>query len=161
MTTQQQPDRTCCPPFDPALWDDRMVEWNRKLFIKDHVFTFFYLPVNFSKVMKLLDEKVKKSGANIPDGLCLSDHTSPWNMNVYLAVDKELFGVDTMTLSGKFYSRVYEGPFNDTGKWCNDYKSIAASREYTVKKLFMWYTTCPKCAKKTGKNYVVILGQVT
>ncbi|WP_369688185.1 hydrolase [Anaerophaga thermohalophila] len=23
----------------------------------------------------------------------------------------------------------------------------------------MWYTTCPKCAKKYGKNYVAIVGQ--
>ena len=26
---------------------------------------------------------------------------------------------------------------------------------------YMWYTTCPKCAKKYGKNYVVILSEVT
>ncbi len=25
---------------------------------------------------------------------------------------------------------------------------------------FNYYTTCPKCAKKYGKNYVVILAQV-
>ncbi len=25
---------------------------------------------------------------------------------------------------------------------------------------YMWYTTCPKCAKKYGKNHVVILGAV-
>jgi hypothetical protein len=24
----------------------------------------------------------------------------------------------------------------------------------------MWYTTCPKCAQKYGKNYVVIIAQV-
>jgi len=24
----------------------------------------------------------------------------------------------------------------------------------------MWYTTCPKCAKKYGKNYVVIIAEV-
>jgi len=29
-----------------------------------------------------------------------------------------------------------------------------------VKKQYMWYTTCPKCAQKWGKNYVVIVGQI-
>jgi hypothetical protein len=29
-----------------------------------------------------------------------------------------------------------------------------------MKKEYMWYTTCPKCAKKYGKNYVVVVGQV-
>ena len=29
-----------------------------------------------------------------------------------------------------------------------------------IGKWYMWYTTCPKCAKKYGKNYVVIVGQI-
>jgi hypothetical protein len=42
--------------------------------------------------MKRLDEKVRKASATMPDWLCLSDHTSKWNMDVYLAVDKEIEG---------------------------------------------------------------------
>jgi hypothetical protein len=30
----------------------------------------------------------------------------------------------------------------------------------TIQKLFMFYTTCPKCARHYGKNYVVILARV-
>jgi hypothetical protein len=26
-------------------------------------------------------------------------------------------------------------------------------------RMYQWYTTCPKCAKKYGKNYVVIIAQ--
>ncbi len=44
-------------------------------------------------------------------------------------------------MSEKYFSKVYDGPYKDTGKWC------------------MWYTTCPKCVKKYGKNYVVIIGK--
>jgi len=29
-----------------------------------------------------------------------------------------------------------------------------------LQRMFFFYTTCPKCAKKWGKNYVVILAQV-
>jgi len=29
-----------------------------------------------------------------------------------------------------------------------------------VKKVYFFYTTCPKCAKAYGKNYVVVLAQV-
>jgi hypothetical protein len=34
------------------------------------------------------------------------------------------------------------------------------SRGREVKKLYFYYTTCPKCAKKYGKNYVVLLAEV-
>ena len=30
----------------------------------------------------------------------------------------------------------------------------------TMKKLYFSYTTCPKCAKVYGKNYVVLFGQI-
>jgi len=83
-----------------------------------------------------------------------------WNMDLYLAVDKEVPGAENITLSGKFISKVYEGPFKDTGKWCDDLSSYVKGKGMDLKKMYMWYTTCPKCAKKYGKNYVVILGQV-
>lgn len=58
----------------------------------------FDMPVNFGAVMKRLDEKIRKSEATIPDYLCLSDHTSKWNMDVYLAVDKKIPGAENVTL---------------------------------------------------------------
>lgn len=150
----------CCPKFEPEPWDDKLLDWNNKQFIKDSVRTFFFMPLNFGKVMKRLDSKVSTAGSSMPEMLCLSDHTSKWNMDVYLAVDKQVANATNITLSGKFYSRVYEGPFRDTGKWCKDFEEKAKSKGLSVKKWYMWYTTCPKCAKKYGKNYVAIVSEV-
>ncbi len=38
--------------------------------------------------------------------------------------------------------------------------AFASARGKKIKKLYFHYTTRPKCAKKYGKNYVVILAQV-
>jgi hypothetical protein len=110
--------------------------------------------------MKRLNKKVSEAKADMPDWLCLSDHTSKWNMDLYLAVDREIPGEKNVNLSGKFLSKVYEGPFRDTGKWCRDFEAYAGSQNLKIKKWYMWYTTCPKCAKKYGKNFVVILSEV-
>jgi len=59
-----------------------------------------------------------------------------------------------------FLSKVYEGDFKETGKWCKDYEEFAKTKGLKIKKQYMSYTTCPACAKKYGKNYVVIIGQV-
>jgi hypothetical protein len=80
-------------------------------------------------------------------------------MDVYLAVDKEIPDAENTTINGKFLSKVYEGPYKDTGKWSKDYENLAKSKSLDIKKWYMWYTTCPKCAKKYGKNYVAIIGQ--
>ena len=160
MTTQTEPEPICCPKFDPIPWDDKTFDWQNRNFIKDRVFTFLYMPFGFGKVMKKLDEKVTAAGATIPDNLCLSDHTSKWNMDLYLAVDKNIPEAENIQISGKFYSRVYEGPYKDTGKWHQDFVSACKSKGYITSKYYTWYTTCPKCAKKYGKNYVVIMAKI-
>jgi hypothetical protein len=130
------------------------------MFIRDKVFTVFHMPMNFGSVMKRLNERVEKANAKMPGWLCLSDHTSKWNMDVYLAVDKKIPDAENVTLTGKFLSKVYEGPYKDTGKWCKDFEAYAKSKNLGINKWYMWYTTCPKCAKKYGKNYVAIIGEV-
>ncbi len=150
----------CCPKFDPSPWENKDFEWKDKRFIKDRVFTFFYMPVNFGGVITRMMGKVDKAGGQMPDWLCLSDHTSRWNMDLYLAVDKEIPGAENVALDGKYISRVYEGDFRDTGKWCEDFEKYTAEKGLKTKKMYMWYTTCPKCAKKYGKNYVVIVANV-
>lgn len=160
MSQKHDNDEICCPKFDPQSWDDKIVEWSDKKFIKDKVFTIFYMPMNFGSVMKRLDKKVRIANALMPDWLCLSDHSSKWNMDVYLAVDKNVPDAENTSLNGKFYSKVYEGPFKDTGKWTDDFKKTAKDKGFEIKKWYMWYTTCPKCAKKYGKNYVVIICKI-
>ena len=150
----------CCPAFDPAPWDEKEFVWQDKLFIKDRVRCFFYMPLNFGKVICRLVGLVEKSGGKIADNMCLSDHTSRWNMDIYLAVDKEIPGANNARLSGKFLTKVYEGPFKNTRTWCDDFKTFAAGRGADIKKWYMWYTTCPKCAKFYGKNYVVLVAKI-
>lgn len=153
-------EQECCPRFDPIPWEDKFIEWENKKFIREKVKTFFFMPLNFGSVMKKVFSKVSAAGASFQDNLGLSDHTSRWNMDILIAVDKEIPGAENTTLSGKFFSKVYEGSFKDTGKWCADYDEKVKSKDLTYNKMYMWYTTCPKCAKKYGKNYTVILGEI-
>jgi hypothetical protein len=61
--------------------------------------------------------------------------------------------------AGEFLSNVYEWPFKDTGKWCKDFERFAKKKAFVINTWYMWYTTCPKCAKKYGTNYVVVLAR--
>ena len=70
MTSQSETNSTCCPEFDPTKWDDKLFEWENKMFIKDHVCTLFYMPINFGKAMIRLDKAIKAAGADVPDWIC-------------------------------------------------------------------------------------------
>jgi hypothetical protein len=153
-------EKECCPKFNPKPWDKKITKWENKKFIKDKVFTIFYMPINFGRVMTKLMKKIDSANAKCIDNMWLSEHTSKWRMNLYLAVDKKISDTENVVLNGKFLTKVYEGDFKETGKWTNDFENYAKNKKLSIKKRYMWYTTCPKCAKKYGKNYVVIFGMI-
>lgn len=150
----------CCPKFDPVHWDDTVLEWDNKRFIKDSVFTFMYMPINFGGAMRRLTAQTERAGATVPQWLCLSEHTSMWKMDLYLAVDKDVPLSETVVMKGVFYCKVYEGSFSDTGKWIKDFNAVLADKGMKSSRQFAWYTTCPKCAKKYGKNYVALIAKL-
>jgi hypothetical protein len=156
MTLQTESEQICCPRFDPDQWNDKIFDWSDKFFIKDKVTSFFFMPLNFGSVMKRLNKLVADSESSSPDWLCLSEHVSKWKMNIYLNVDKQIPDTENTRLMGSYYCKVYEGPYSQTNNWINDFQKSAESLGYKTKKPLLWYTTCPKCAKKYGKNYVAI-----
>jgi hypothetical protein len=150
----------CCPPFNPELWHEKEFQWENKLFVKTRVCTLFFMPLNFGGKMRKIVPKIEKAGVEMTDGMVLGDHVSPWKMYLYIAVNKAVPGTEVVSFTGRFISRVYEGSYQNTAKWCKDFEEKEATHGRTVKKLYMWYVYCPKCAKKYGKNHTAIIGEV-
>jgi len=75
----------CCPKFNPKPWDKKILRWKNKRFVKGRVFTVFNIPLNFGSVMVKMDKMIREANAKNPSYLGLSDHTSAWNMDVYVA----------------------------------------------------------------------------
>ncbi len=161
MKNPYESETGCCPRFDPEPWDEKEFQWQDKLFIKDSVRCLFYIPLNFGKVMIRCMDKIEKADAFTPEPpLGLSDHTSRWNMDLYLEVTKEVPDAENVKLSGTYLSKVFEGPYKDTRIWCQQMAEWVNAQGKEIKKHLMYYTTCPKCAKHYGKNYVVYFAQV-
>jgi hypothetical protein len=64
------------------------------------------------------------------------------------------------TLSGTFLTKVFEGPYQNVGKWAQEMKEYVETKKKELIKLYFSYTTCTKCAKAYGKNYVVLFAQI-
>jgi hypothetical protein len=152
----------CCVPFDASLWNDREVIWRDRLFVRRHVRGFLHVPIGLGKIVTTTTQRIAAAGASPSPapGLMLGDETSLWGSELYLEATKPVPGADMARLSGTFLTRVYDGPFKDAGKWAKDMKRHAASKGRTLDKLYFGYTTCPKCAKAYGHNYVVLFARV-
>jgi len=150
----------CCPRFDPGPWDGKELSWKDRKFVKDRVRSFLHIPLNFGLVMRRNVRLIEAAGAKPDDMIVLSDENSLWGADVYISVSRDVPNANNVTISGTFLSKVFEGPYQHVHKWIEETKRFVASRGKQLKKLYCYYTTCPKCAKKYGKNYVVILAQV-
>jgi len=160
MMNQTIKSTGCCEPFDPIPWEDKEIIWEDKLFVKDHVSSLFHIPLNMGrKVIKNM-ELIEKANARAPYQLMLTDEKSSWSADIYIDVSNEVPGAQMVTLSGTFLTKVFEGPYQNVGKWVKEIKEYVKEKGKSLKKLYFSYTTCPKCAKAYGKNYVVLFAQI-
>ncbi len=149
----------CCEPFDPKPWEDKKIVWKNKIFVKDHVTSFLHIPLNMgSKIVKNMG-LIAKAKAKAPYQLMLTDEKSLWGADLYIDVAQKVPGAQMATLSGTFLTKVFEGPYQNAGKWAKEMTGYVAGKGQKLNKLYFSYTTCPKCAKAYGKNYVVLFAQ--
>jgi hypothetical protein len=163
MTKQTIKSTGCCEPFDPTKWTHSTssgqagkIVWKDKLFVVDHVISFLHIPLNYGQVMTRNMKLIESAGVKTGSQLVLTDEKSMWGADVYIDVAKEVPGAQMTTLSGTFLTKVFEGPYQNIGKWIKEMEEYVKSKNEKMIKLYFSYTTCPKCAKVYGKNYVVL-----
>lgn len=149
----------CCPPFDPSPWDEKEITLTGRHFIKDRVLSFFHVPLNFGAVMRSNMRKIESAGLCAENGIVLTDERSLWGADVYIEVTGDLPGATMAGFDGSYLSKVFEGSYRDMRKWIAAMGDFVGGRGKSIQKLLFCYTTCPRCAKKYGKNYVAILAR--
>jgi hypothetical protein len=159
IRTMDAKPETCCPPFNPEPWQGKEVTWTDRLFVKDRVRSLFHIPLNFGKVMTRNMALIEKAGASSEDMIVLADENSLWGSDVYIAVTRDVPGAQMARLSGTFLCRVFEGPFSQIRNWIREMTACVEERGKQLQHLYFYYTTCPRCARKYGKNYVVLLAR--
>lgn len=153
-------EKECCPQFDPAPWNEKEIHWENKPFIKDRVRSIFHIPLNFGSIVVRIMKKIEAHGAQNMENLMLSDENSLWGSDLYVAVNQVTEGLAVEKISGTFLTKVFEGPYNQVPAWIKEMTAYVKSKGKEVKKFYFYYTTCPKCAKKYGKNFVVLFAQI-
>lgn len=152
----------CCPRFNPEGWDDQQLQFVEKPFVRATTRSFFHIPINMGSVFKKTFADIKKADAQSDtDCIVLSRDLTPWYAEHYFAVTHQVPGYDMAPLSGTYLTKVFEGPYKDAPKWQSQMADFAAERGKEVERSYFFYTTCPRCAKEYGKNYVVGVAKVS
>ena len=162
--TNAKTDTQCCPKFDPEPWQEKELIWKDKPFIRETVLQFMHIPLpgTFGKAVGRMWKKIEDAQAkpDMNDFIMLATESSPWKGEIYITTTKEVPNAENVKFSGTYLTKVFDGPYNDVPKWIKEMTPYIAEKGKSVKKYYFYYTTCPKCAKKYGHNYVVTFAEV-
>lgn len=162
--TKHDNDTQCCPEFDPEPWHEKEIIWQDKLFIKDTVMQFMHMPLPWTigKTVGKMWQKIEAAQADpdIQDFIMLATESSPWRGEIYINATKEVPNAENVRLSGTYLTRVFDGPYNAVPKWIKEMEQYVSQKDKRVKQYYFYYTTCPRCAKLYGHNYVVAFAEV-
>ncbi|MFA5831358.1 MAG: hydrolase [Candidatus Paceibacterota bacterium] len=154
----------CCPEFHPEKWDEKTFYWDNKSFIKETIPTFFHIPFppmigkKITKMVKLAEV----SNMMLPDKedmLVLFADPTPFKSEIYLSVTGNVPGATNTGLSGTFMSKVFDGGYNAIPTFIKQMNGYLAEKNITAKKQYVHYAYCPGCAKKYGKNHMILFAE--
>ena len=151
----------CCPRFNTEGWDEQELHFKDKLFVKAKTKSIFHIPVNMGSVFPKTFSAIKNANARDDnDFIVLSYDPSAWTGEHYFSVNKTVTGQEMIYMTGDYLTKIFEGPYKNVAKWEKEMETFVESKGKQVKKTYFFYTTCPKCAKYYGKNYIVAVAEL-
>ncbi len=146
----------CCPRFKPEGWDGQELHFTNKTFVRATTKSLLHIPINMGGVFSRVQKRIADAGAYDADNyIALSRDLSPWRAEHLFSVSKPVSDEETVTLTGDYVTKVFEGPYRKAKDWYSEMQSLADTKGSATDQIYFFYTTCPKCAKAYGENYVV------
>ncbi len=146
----------CCARFNPDGWDNQILHFEDKPFLRAFTHSAMHIPLDMGHVFTRVQSHMEEEGAYDPHAtLVLSRDRSAWNAEHLFAITRPVPGEEMTTLSGDFLTRVFEGPYRKTKDWLAEMEHAVQSHGNIPGRVYFFYTTCPKCAKAYGENYII------
>lgn len=146
----------CCPRFNPDGWDGQELHFKNKQFVRATTISFMHVPLNMGRVFRRVLNGIEKAKSYDPSNcIVLSRDLSSWRAEHLFSISNPVPEEEAVTLTGDFVTRVFEGPYHNARTWCDEMNDLVRARGREPSEVYFFYTTCPKCAKAYGKNYVI------
>ena len=150
----------CCPRFHPAPWEQQQLHFENKPFVRASTIGLFHVPLNMGSVFSRTWEAIKQAHAENGGFLVLSHDDSSWHAEHLFAVSRPVPDAEMVYLSGDFLTKVFEGPYSHARIWADEMARYVEQKGRQLETQYFFYTTCPRCAKHYGHNYVVGVAKV-
>ena len=118
---------------------------------------FLSLPLNFDRVMVRDMTMIQAAGAFADTPIFVQRKFAVGL--IFISPSPKISRRPTWSDPGTFMTKVFEGPYR-IPRWIKEIKRFVRTKGRQVKKLYMFYTTCPKSRISTGKIISVLVAEV-
>ncbi|MDJ0821532.1 MAG: hypothetical protein QNJ09_06935 [Paracoccaceae bacterium] len=151
----------CCPKFNPEGWDDQVLHLENMPFLRAVTHSAMHIPLDMGRVFtRVFSHMEKQDAMNMDQMIVLSRDTSAWNAEHLFAVTKPVDSEEMTALTGDFITKVFEGDYRQTREWHDEMADLVRARGSEPSDIWFYYTTCPRCAKAYGQNYIVGVARI-
>ncbi|WP_114521654.1 hydrolase [Altererythrobacter sp. ZODW24] len=151
----------CCPRFHPDGWDEQLLHFEGKQFVRATTRSKDHVPFDMDTVFGATFGAMMEAGAVDPaHPLVLSRDLSPEQGEHLFAAKKDVPGQEMVTLSGDFRTRVFDAPYEQAPAVLETFAKELEEQGAAADESYVFYTTCPKCAEAYGHNYMVAVDRV-
>lgn len=158
---QSNNETGCCARFQPAGWNDQTFDFDNKKFVRAKTRSLMHIPINMGQVFGRTFQAIQDAQANDDEHtLVLSRELSAWQAEHLFSVVADVPDQEMVELSGEFRTKVFEGPYRNLHKWSEAFEAQLEQEGLAVEDVYFFYTTCPKCAKTYGENYIVAVAKI-
>jgi len=146
----------CCSKFNPEGWDGQELRFYYKEFVRATTKSLLHMPLDMGQVFSRVMGHIEDADAyNADNCIVLSRDLSASEAEHLFSISQPVPEEEAATLTGDFITKVFEGSFRHVKKWYEEMEDLVRFKGKTPTDVYFFYTTCPKCAKSYGKNYVV------
>mmetsp|Transcript_9488 Transcript_9488/g.19722 ORF Transcript_9488/g.19722 Transcript_9488/m.19722 type:complete len:219 (+) Transcript_9488:249-905(+) len=153
--------------FDVNNYENVKHKWENKAFVVKTMPAFFGATRQhlLGKIVHRNRAKLAQTGCWDPEGLVLTEGTTPFRSKVYFAIknDEETpKGMKVELLSGTWLSRVFVGEEKHLAKWTEQVlKSTASQRKEGNNQCFAYYPTSTKLSLPEGHTVVALFVKIS
>ncbi len=152
--------RNCCRRLGPGAWDRRFWSWDDKPFYRATYLTFFNIPLNLDSVVEKAVEEIGSHNLWTEPMIYLGRDETAFHSSVLISVSRFTDQLPIETLSGRYYSRLFQGPYADSGKYVRETKTDLREQGSDAGETYMYHATCPRCIGEGKPPQTVVFAEV-
>ncbi|MBD3387708.1 MAG: hypothetical protein GF416_01555 [Candidatus Altiarchaeales archaeon] len=153
-------DSVCCSRLNPLHWDMVFWDWDRKPFYNVVYWSIMHIPLNMNSAMEKAAREIREHGLEDENPIMLSRGEVMFQSSLLISIKEYTDELPVETLTGRYYTRLFEGRYNDKGRYVKETRSDLEGRGLKAREFMFYYPTCPACFQKTKKAQMVVFAEL-